>query len=82
MAFGPSSISLQIRWLVVDIVSDREATLDLGVQFSHYTGSREYAPHNSMHDAMGGSPVGWMSRMLQRWIRSSGFTMPTSTAYG
>jgi hypothetical protein len=30
MAFGPSSISLQIRWLVVDIVSDREATLDLG----------------------------------------------------
>ena len=25
---GPCSISLQIRWLVVDIVSDREATLD------------------------------------------------------
>jgi tyrosinase len=29
------------------------------MQFSHYPGSCENGPHNSMHDAIGG-PVGWM----------------------
>jgi hypothetical protein len=33
-----------------------------------------------MHDAIGGSRVGWMNRMLQRWTDLLGFTMPTSTA--